>query len=68
VSATDRLVASVVSEVEGYPYFINLWGAEIVGRRVGSRGECARREATGGRHAGHLSAPNIDFYERESPP
>lgn len=29
VSADDDLVAAVVREVEGYPYFIQLWGAEL---------------------------------------
>lgn len=29
VAADERLVASVVDEVEGYPYFIQLWGAEL---------------------------------------
>jgi DNA-binding transcriptional ArsR family regulator len=29
VVATDELVDSVVGEVEGYPYFIQLWGAEL---------------------------------------
>jgi len=29
VIARENLVASVVSEVEGYPYFIQLWGAEL---------------------------------------
>lgn len=29
VSATDDLVNRVIGEVEGYPYFIQLWGAEL---------------------------------------
>lgn len=29
VSADEDLVAAVVEEVEGYPYFIQLWGAEL---------------------------------------
>jgi hypothetical protein len=29
VTATPDLVGEVVSEVEGYPYFIQLWGAEL---------------------------------------
>lgn len=29
VTADDDLVAAVVREVEGYPYFIQLWGAEL---------------------------------------
>jgi predicted ATPase len=29
VSATDELVRRVIREVEGYPYFIQLWGAEM---------------------------------------
>lgn len=28
-TATDELIATVVKEVEGYPYFIQLWGAEL---------------------------------------
>jgi AAA ATPase domain len=29
VSADNELVAAVIAEVEGYPYFIQLWGAEL---------------------------------------
>jgi hypothetical protein len=29
MSATEELVARVVKEVEGYPYFVQLWGAEL---------------------------------------
>lgn len=29
ISADEGLVAAVVREVEGYPYFIQLWGAEL---------------------------------------
>jgi hypothetical protein len=29
VTATDDLVNRVIGEVEGYPYFIQLWGAEL---------------------------------------
>lgn len=29
VEATDQLADRVVSEVEGYPYFVQLWGAEL---------------------------------------
>ena len=29
VNATDDVVRRVISEVEGYPYFIQLWGAEM---------------------------------------
>lgn len=29
VRATDELIAGVISEVEGYPFFIQLWGAEL---------------------------------------
>lgn len=29
IDATDELVARVLEEVEGYPFFIQLWGAEL---------------------------------------
>lgn len=29
VSATDELISRVLDEVEGYPFFIQLWGAEL---------------------------------------
>ena len=29
ISATDDLIARVLEEVEGYPFFIQLWGAEL---------------------------------------
>lgn len=29
IGADERLVSAVVDEVEGYPYFIQLWGAEL---------------------------------------
>jgi AAA ATPase domain len=29
LSVSDELVAHVIDEVEGYPYFIQLWGAEL---------------------------------------
>ena len=29
VTADDKLIEAVVEEVEGYPYFIQLWGAEL---------------------------------------
>lgn len=29
IAADDALVATVVEEVQGYPYFIQLWGAEL---------------------------------------
>jgi hypothetical protein len=29
ITAADRVVTKVVKEVEGYPYFVQLWGAEL---------------------------------------
>lgn len=29
IRATDELIDAVIKEVEGYPYFIQLWGAEL---------------------------------------
>ena len=29
IGADENLIASVVKEVEGYPYFVQLWGAEL---------------------------------------
>lgn len=39
VDASDDLVRRVIHEVEGYPYFIQLWGAELwdASREVGSK-------------------------------
>ena len=56
IAADEDLIARVLLEVEGYPFFIQLWGAELW--------EAARDARTGRFSTALLDAIEDDIYER----
>ena len=56
IIADEALVARVLDEVEGYPFFIQLWGAELW--------EAAQDAGTAVFNTGLLDAIETDIYER----
>lgn len=56
ISYTDQLVKEVIDEVEGYPYFIQLWGAELW--------DAAVLTGAGTLTSGLLNAIRDDIYRR----
>ena len=56
ITADEALVARVLDEVEGYPFFIQLWGAELW--------EAAQDAGTAVLNTGLLDAIETDIYKR----
>lgn len=56
IEADEDLVSRVLSEVEGYPFFIQLWGAELW--------DAAQDAGTGRFTPGLLDAIETDIYDR----
>jgi hypothetical protein len=56
ITATDDLVTRIIDEVEGYPFFIQLWGAELW--------EAAREAGTSTFTTDLLDGVEPDIYDR----
>jgi len=63
IHASDDLVESVVNEVEGYPYFIQLWGAELWDAAVSADTEELTKEILEATTPDIYRRLDIDFYE-----
>jgi DNA-binding transcriptional ArsR family regulator len=63
ISASHDLVEGVVSEVEGYPYFIQLWGAELWDAAVSAGAEELTTEILEATTPEIYRRLDIDFHE-----
>lgn len=63
ISATPDLVSRVIHDVEGYPYFIQLWGAELWEAVHDAEGTLITVETLGLIESRIHERLDIDFYE-----
>jgi hypothetical protein len=63
ISAEESLVDEVVEEVEGYPYFIQLWGAELWDAAIDAGSDRLNADLLGAARPDIYRRLDIDFYE-----
>lgn len=63
LSTSEDLVDEVVTEVEGYPYFIQLWGAELWDAAVTAETDRLTTELLSAARPDIYRRLDIDFYE-----
>ncbi len=61
--ADERLVDAVVTEVEGYPYFIQLWGAELWDAAIGAEVTSLNSKLLKAATQDIYRRLDVDFYE-----
>lgn len=62
-SSTKKLGEEVITEVEGYPYFIQLWGAELWDAAMSANTKVFTPELLTAIRSGIYKRLDLDFYE-----